>query len=177
MLRRDATTDLVKTFKLQKEYDRMNKNAQASEEFRGGSTPIDAATVENLFIETVAKAAGATPQQPPTYYRSYFERQTAAALDQGREITKAAYTGNAGPRQKENRNIQPESSGVDKMLGAAAPALSEGDVARCAHYCKVQGRSWCPVCKGEGFEAHQKRMGKSLNKARHLGRNGVQLEK
>jgi hypothetical protein len=175
-MRRDSVTDSRKKLEIQREYDRMNKNAQASTDFLKGSIPVTDDRAIGAGLEKALRDSGVKLPQPVTKYRSYFERQTAAALEQGREVNKASLVGyeNAGSRQKENRNLQPAGEGIEEMTNAAT-SVTEGDVARCKRYCQQQGRTSCPNCHGEGFAAHEKRMGKSVHKARHFGRSDIEL--
>jgi hypothetical protein len=172
---RDFRTDTRKRLELEGEL-RMNRNQQASSDFLKGSEPVTDDQAIEAGLTKAVRDTGAKLSQPITKYRSYFERQVDAALEQGREITKASLAGyeNAGPRQKTNANLQPAGEGIEEMTNAVASA-TEGDVARCKRYCQQQGRTSCPNCHGEGFAAHEKRMGKSVHKARHFGRSDVEL--
>jgi hypothetical protein len=173
-MRRDFVTDTLKRLEFEKELS-VNKNAQASSDFLTGTTPVTDDQSIQAGLEKVLRDSGVQLSQPVTKYLSFFERQTAAALEQGREITKASLAGyeNAGPRQKENRNLQPVGEALAEM--GADKALREGDVAKCKRYCKQQGRTSCRNCGGEGYDAHTARVGKSVNKARHLSKGGTEL--
>jgi hypothetical protein len=173
---RDFVIDVRKRLELEKEVS-VNKNQQASTDFLKGTTPVTDDRAIEAGLEKALRDAGAKLPQPVTKYRSYFERQTDAALEVGREITKASLAGyeNAGSRQKENRNLQPVGEALEEL--DANKTLREGDVAKCARYCKQSGRTSCRYCHGEGYEQYTNRIGKSVNKARHLGKGGTDLAK
>ena len=115
---------------------------------------------------------------------SFFERQIGYSLEKSYDsyghanLNENANRTTSSSGQRPNKNATMGAGGVAEMFGAdprnvAEKSINEGDLGRCARFCKMQGRTQCPVCHGIGHEAYAKQradkaVGVNSNRSRTL---------
>src|SRR5882762_7581359 len=94
----------------------------------------------------------------------------AALADASRDAHLATNSGTSIPGGQGNANVIPGGRGYGELTGANKVVTAEMR-SKCAQFCKMQGRTSCPYCLGEGFAAKTAREGnpsRNVNKARDV---------
>jgi hypothetical protein len=130
---------------------RLNPNA-AGVNNQPGQTPIAA----EALIEKIRSSAK--------------NAEFAALADASRDAHLATNSGTSIPGGQGNANLIPGGKDYAGLTGANKAVTVEMR-ANCARLCKMQGRTSCPYCLGEGFAAKSVREGnpsRNANKSRSV---------
>jgi hypothetical protein len=167
--RNEAATQLFMTKSLATQSTFDNAKALADALIKGAKNALakgdreTALILKHLAEAAIAKAKAEEDQHAPGHLDA---SEKAAITETSKRKWNATKSADGRP-QRMQRNLKPAGEGIDEILDKAD--VREGDVARCARYCKsasgtdVQGRG-CAVCKGAGFHA-----GERIRKARAAG--------